>query len=356
MRTALYAWLAQRFGGFAAAACHFDCDFYLRIATDGYTADTGFHGRGALPNWAYFPLFPLLVRAIWQLTSLPPAVAGLAVAAAAFAGFAAFGALYIARTRPSPDPILWLALVCAAPFGFYFSLPYTEAPFAALATACLWARSSGRPLAAAGFASLAAACRPTGLLLSMILLADQARRIWQTRRQPRSAATWTDLLLPAAIAPLGLSAYMAWQYAQIGDGLAFSHVQLIWDRRWLGPLTWIRLGLRQQDWGNVAALFPAQSYAFSAACACAGLAAATWLATRRRFAEAWIAAAAILLPLASGLHSMPRFAGANPALLLAAYDLLRLAGAKTRIAALLLLAGGQAVLLVAWYSHADGLF
>jgi hypothetical protein len=197
------------------------------------------------------------------------------------------------------------------------------------------------------------------VLLSIIIIADQCWKLWLRRDQRRSMTMWADVLPPLAVAPLGLTLFMAWQYWRIGDAFAFSHVQIDWDRYWLGPVTWIRLGLRTQDWATVAALFPNQSNAFNAAASILGLAAAAWLALRRRFAEAWICAGAILLPLSSGLHSMPRFVGTNPAFLLAVYDFMILIRKRSLLltaAILIAMAMLQFLLLMAWYRKAGGLY
>jgi hypothetical protein len=355
LRTAVFWWLARPFGGLVAASCHFDCDFYMRIAAQGYGADPHFHDRGAYPNWAYFPLFPLLVRAVTLVAGSLP-VAGILVSGVALAAFVGIGALYIRQTRSAPEVGFWLLLVCVAPYGVFLSIPYTEALFAALAIGVLWALAIRQPLVAAGFAAFASGCRPTGVLLVFLVIAAQAVSFWHSRGIRRTPLDWARILLPIAVAPLGLSLYMAWQYDQIGDGLAFSHVQAIWGRQWLGPVAWLRMGLRENDWREAYALFPAQSYAFNAAFALLGLVAAGWLALRRRWAEAWICGSMILLPLSTGLHSLPRFVGTNPAFLLASYDLLRPTRKLVRIGILLLLAAGEVTLLLAWYSRAEGLF
>ncbi len=354
---AAYGWLAQGYGGLSGSYCHFDCDFYRRIAAAGYGSDSLYHGRGSYPNWAYFPLFPTLMRAMHFVTHWPLETCGMLVAALAFWLLAFAGALYVRLGRPGGDVVLWLLVLFAAPYGFFFSVPYTEALFAALAISVLLARATNRPMLAAVLAALAAASRPTGVLLSLIIIADQIYLLWQRRRERPRSLVWAQVLPPMAIAPLGLTVFMAWQYWRIGDAFAFTHVQVSWDRYWLGPVTWIRLGLRTGDWPLVLALFPEQSNAFNAATAIVGLGAAAWLALRRRFAEAWVCAGAILLPLSSGLHSIPRFVGTNPVFLLAVYDVLLLLRRRSMaLAAAALMAVLQIVLLMAWYREAGGLY
>jgi hypothetical protein len=358
-RLALYLALSLPYGSISAALCHHDCDFYTRIAAEGYGSDAGYHDRGSFPNWAYFPLLPLLMRLGAYLSGGGIFAAALGAAAVALALLAWFGGMYLERARPDGRMGVWLLGLFAAPYGFFFSVPYTEGLFAAAAMGVLLARQLRMPMAAAACAAIGSAARPTGIILSALVVADQAASWWRRRHETPHMAVMAEVLPPIALCALGLSLYMAWQVWQVGDPLAFAHVQVIWDRRWLGPLTWLRLGWRTQDWANLAGPFAVQSFAFNALAAVIGLAAGVWLALRRRFAEAWLCVAALLLPLGSGLHSMPRFVGTNPAFLLAGYDLLAWLRRRTPRgfwAAIAVLAGLQLLLLTSWYSRAPGLF
>ncbi len=359
LRVAIYVALAWPFGDMATAICHHDCEFYGRIAQQGYGSDAHYHDRGFYPNLAYFPALPLLMRAGTALTGAGKVAVGMAVAALALAAIAGLGGAYVERSRPDGTMRLWLLSLLVAPYGFYFSIPYTEGLFAAAAMGVLLARQLRLPLLAALFAAAGSATRPTGVILSLLVVADQAAAFWRRRGERPRMLVLAEVLPPVALCGLGLSAFMAWQAWTLGDPFAFSRVQAIWDRRWLGPLTWLRLGWRVQDWGNLLGPFRIQSFTFNAAAGMLGLAAGLWLAARRRFAEAWLCLAAILLPLGSGLHSMPRFVGANPAFLLACYDALaslrRGAPALFRIA-IIAMTGAQILLLAAWYSRAGGLF
>ena len=62
LRLAVYAALAAPYGGLAEAMCQFDCGWYERIALAGYGADAEWPPNGSLPHWAFFPLYPLLLR------------------------------------------------------------------------------------------------------------------------------------------------------------------------------------------------------------------------------------------------------------------------------------------------------
>ena len=88
-----------------------------------------------------------------------------------------------------------------------------------------------------------------------------------------------------------------------------------------------------------------------------GLAVAVWLGWQRRWSEAYILGVCILLPLSSGIHSMPRFVATNPAFLFAFFDLVRRIRHRSALAALgTAFAMAQSVLIFGWYHSANALF
>lgn len=50
--------------GLANLLCSWDCDWYLGIVKVGYQLQPEGHDAGDAANWAFFPLFPLLTRAL----------------------------------------------------------------------------------------------------------------------------------------------------------------------------------------------------------------------------------------------------------------------------------------------------
>jgi hypothetical protein len=348
IRLAVYAGLALPFGGLAEAMCQFDCGWYERIAMAGYGADADWPPHGSLPHWAFFPLYPLLLRGTVAVTGLPARVAGIALSSLCLAGFMAAGAAYLRRTRgAAAAPGRFVVLAAVMPFGLFFSALYTEALFALLATLALLGLANARPAAGALAAALAGATRPTGILLAP-LFALRGLLAW--RREGARG------LLPAAIAPLGLVVYMAAQWIAVGDPLAFSHVQMLWDRVWRDPLVYLWDGLAAWDWSQLGGMMTASSRSFLAAWGVLGLAVAAWLAARRRWAEAWLLAAGVLLPASSGLDSLPRYVVCNPAFLFAAHDLLAGRGRRTAAVVLAGLAVAGVVPLLAWMQAHGGVF
>lgn len=358
LRFSVYAWLALPYGGLTAAMCQFDCGWYERIAVAGYGASAEWADFGSYPHWAFFPLYPLAVSALHEMLTMPALAAGMALSNAALCGFLILGGRYLQLTRPAWLPWLWLIIALLFPYGFFLSVVYTEALFALLSVAALLALQRRQIWLAAGFSALASATRPTGILLTPILVADRLAALWRGRYRPEQVALLGEVLLPIAVAPLGLFLFMLYQYVSIGDAMAFSHVQVLWHRQWGNPFAHIWQGLRSWDFAEMLAN---PSTAYAASLALLGLAAAVWLALRRRAAEAWFLAGCILLPAASGLDSLPRFVAANPVFLFAAYDLTSwLTGPYRRPALLACLAAVlgilQTILLLAWFRADGGVF
>jgi hypothetical protein len=356
-RLVLYAAVALWFGGLADAMCQYDCGWYVRLAAHGYLSDSTWDTLGPVPNWAFFPLFPLLLRATGFLTGLRGEWAGLLLANLLFVGFILASAIYLRRTRPALDPRIWVLFAVLFPFGFTFSVPYTESLFALLTILVLLALQDRRVVLASVLTALLCATRPTGVLMIPIILAEVALPLWRGRHAPDRMRLLGEALLPLAIAPLGLSLYMAYQYAVIGDALAFSHVQLLWGRQWTGPVNQLTHAFADWDWARVLAPNGVESRSYAAAWAVLGLVVACGLAWKRRWVEAYLLAASVLLPLSTAMHSLPRFVATNPFFLFACTGLLaRIPGQSRRMALLGGLAPLQAAVLVGWFIAANTLY
>ena len=358
LRFGFYTWLALPYGGLTAAMCQFDCGWYERIAVAGYGASAEWADFGSYPHWAFFPFYPLVVSAVHNMLMIPALAAGMALSNVALCGFLILGCRYLQLTRPAWQPWLWLSIALLFPYGFFLGAVYTEASFALLSVAALLALQRRQILLAAGFSALASATRPTVILLTPILVADRLAALWRGRYRPERVALLGEVLLPIAVAPLGLFLFMLYQYFSIGDAMAFSHVQVLWHRQWGNPFAHIWEGLRAWDFAE---LLANPSAAYAASFALLGLTAAVWLTVRRRGAEAWFLGGCILLPAASGLDSLPRFVAANPVFLFAVYDLVSwLIGPRRKPGMLACLATVlgvlQTILVLAWFRADGGVF
>ena len=197
-----------------------DAVWYLRIADSGYA--------GSDARAAFFPLYPLLVRAVATPLGGSPAallVAAYLVALAAFLGALVlfYRLVLLELGRPLAPPALLLLSVF--PAALFFGAPYAESLFLLFAVGAFYAARTDRWAWAGACAAGAAGTRSAGILLAVPLL-----MLWWGAGRPRSGG-W--LLL----APLGVGAYALFLGLAEGDALRFLDVQDAWSREFAFPLS-----------------------------------------------------------------------------------------------------------------------
>ena len=198
-----------------------DSGWFLRIVEHGYDIPQ---------STVFFPLYPLVVRAVAFVFG-SNLVAGVLVSLVA-AGVAAVLVHRIALPAVGPeaawDTILLLALY---PSAMVFTSAYADALFLALSAGSLYAALRGRPWLAGVLGGLAVGTRFVGLALIPPLLL----LLWPRGRSVR------ELLRPAPLLcfPAAVAAYAIYLHHRFGDAFEFVHaLDRSWGRRtsWLGPL------------------------------------------------------------------------------------------------------------------------
>ncbi|MEV4279834.1 mannosyltransferase family protein [Actinoplanes xinjiangensis] len=198
-----------------------DAGHYVRIAEEGYHIGPGFP--------AFFPLYPLLIRAFDVITPGGPLIAALLVA-----NLAAWGALVMLHRladhefgpRVAQRATWYLA---AFPMGFFLFIGYNESLFLLLALAALYAGRRGHWWLAGSLGALSSATRLFGVLLMVPLAVEYLRQIgWRPR------ALRPDVL-GIALVPLGVVAYSVYCAIDLGSPLAFSIAQDQWGRQYTVP-------------------------------------------------------------------------------------------------------------------------
>jgi len=292
---------------FAQGMCRWDCAWYVKLSQTGYDpfpVPTMINAG----NWAFFPLYPILVAIVRTLTGLETIVAatGLSILlciASARVAWPLLGKDLRAYT-------LFSAFLLAGPFSIWLTTFYTEVLFLFL-TLCVFAALRNRQFLLAGLlAALLSATRIVGVFIVFAILIE----IWQAHRA--NGGSWRDFvpavlkrpeqLLALFIAPLGLFAYMAYLHFHIGDALAFSHVQRAWSRPSGNPVVFV--------W-NALTSFPRQGWAPTPSqqlgvAVLVGYALSIVLLVRKRYGMAVYSLICLTLPLFAGMASVLRFTAA----------------------------------------------
>jgi hypothetical protein len=220
----------QRHGVWPILADQWDALWYLGIVEHGYARDLG--SDFDANNLAFFPLYPMLVRALAAVTPGSAASAGLGLAivaslVAAWGVFAVGDRLYDRRTG-----VLLTTLWAALPVGLVQWMGYTESLFTACTAWALYAVLTRRWLWAAGLAVAAGLTRPTGIALAAAVTVTALLSL----RRGFSARALTAALL----APLGWCGYVGWVGLRLHRWDGYFAVQRMWHNEWDGGLHTLR--------------------------------------------------------------------------------------------------------------------
>jgi len=199
-----------------------DGAWYIQIAKSGYEQRPFDLVREH--NWAFFPLYPLTIRAVAGFTGNYRLV-GIVLSNLFF--FAALLLLHKTVIAFGNDRSLAnraIFYIAAFPTSYFFSLPWTSSLFLLLTVSSFLAAKKHVWWLAGICAGLASATRYEGIFLLPALLIFY----WQSNRSFKPRADLLGLLF----APLGLLTFMSYLYAITGNAFAFVDAQAAWKVRW----------------------------------------------------------------------------------------------------------------------------
>lgn len=196
---------------------NWDTWHYVTIGVRGY--DRSADGVNA----AFFPLFPMVIAAVKRLfgdhleISDYRWVAVLISLAFMLAATYVITVLFTSMASPKVA-ILGVVLFLVSPFSFFLNAGYSDSFLIVLIAGVFIAGRKEKWLLAAVLVALATATRVTGVFLvpTLLLMA------W------RAGVGRKTLALITAISPLGILAYMLWQWIHLGSPIRFYTVQSHW--------------------------------------------------------------------------------------------------------------------------------
>ncbi len=190
-----------------ATWCRWDCGWYFYIARDGYANG---------PQTNFFPLLPLLARALWFVTRIPHQWTLLIVSNAAVLG--AYVVLFrMFRRLAGEQSARWgLALFVAYPFAFFHVAGFSESMMMLFSALALDFALRGQHLRAGLALAVGVLSRHVTMMAGMGLLVAQVQQRPSPGRFLKDPA-WLALALPW----LALVGYCLYQYFAWGNFLAF---------------------------------------------------------------------------------------------------------------------------------------
>jgi len=195
-----------------ASLGRWDGAWYLQLARTGYPHSVGVtQGLPGQNTIAFFPLFPLLVRAVHGIFSWPDSFELVVLVL----GLAAASVLWMFTANVFDEGVAdrTTMLFCFFPGSIVFGLYYSEGLMLVLSIACLWALLRRKWLLAGITAALATATRPNALVLVLCCA-------WAAAVAIRRRKDWWSLV-SVALAPTGAIAYFAFLWARTGSKVAW---------------------------------------------------------------------------------------------------------------------------------------
>lgn len=273
-----------------ALACKWDCIWYRTIMTSGYQASSQPIIPDKAANWAFFPLFPLLAKCLSILFGLTPERSLLFTSKLLLLPTIYFFMLYAQRLFGAGFGIRAGLLLTFNPAIIYAHTGYTETLYSLLTTLAFFCLERRQWILAGVLGGFLSAVRVVGIIFILPFLMR-----WKSA-QMDTINIKKKYLLGLLLCPVGLVAFMWILYVRTGDPFAFMHIQAAWGRTMSNPVLVLTAGLRSGGWGAIYALTALFAVFVS-----------IWLWFRKFSAHSVFLAAAILIPLATSLASMPRY-------------------------------------------------
>lgn len=200
----------------------YDSGWYLRIAVQGYS----YNGNDSIEQpVVFYPLYPLVGRFISRLFGIEPYVGLLIVSNLSILIAIPLAFKLIKEDYGNKTALYAIALLSFFPTSLFFSAGYTESLAFLLIICFFLLLKRDRFVFASACAGLAAASRPTGIVLLLPLLWELWRRF---SKEPKLLATYT--LLCATLATSGLWLYTIYLWAAFRSPLAFVTAQRAWSQ------------------------------------------------------------------------------------------------------------------------------
>ena len=197
-----------------------DAAHYIAVARYGYGDLASPSPDGGI---GFFPLYPLLMRAVAIPTGQTDsngglAVIGIAISTICFLGSIALFARLASEILPVDDARFAVVLFAVAPFAFFYTAVYTESLFVLEVLGAIWFGRRGEWWKAGLVAAFASATRLVGLSVIGGVLYGAWRAGVQVPR----------LIALAALGSAGFFGFLLYLWVRFDDALAYFETQEEW--------------------------------------------------------------------------------------------------------------------------------
>jgi hypothetical protein len=203
-----------------------DGGLYLDVAAHGYRHALSYDTTGK--SLAFFPLYPMLTRAVHEVTRLSVPMSGIVAANLALVAALIVTLLLFCRLYGRRTAVIAITLLAGAqPMSLVFLMSYSESLFVALAAGMLLAAHRRAWLTAGLLALLVGLTRPAAV--AAVVALGVAALLHLLRERRFSWRPLVGLLLGCAGTPL----YLLWVALRVGRADAWFQIQGAgWHTKW----------------------------------------------------------------------------------------------------------------------------
>lgn len=342
-----------------------DAEWYKEMTEAGYK----FPGSTGMANWAFFPLYPMICRAVRIITgghintyAIGMMVSNICIIVAVYyAVKLAYLELDKGKYDKKDIENIIIFLMLAGPCAVYYGAMYTEALFTMCVVLCFYNARKRNYMTAGVFAALASATRIVGCTLIVVLLIEMYIDSYKKQEvmSKRILYTVQDIikdgrkLLSLALCPLGIFVYMTFLKHFCGDAWAFYHVQRAWRTQKLFPVIGVLYKSCTGQLGSMSDVKQINGIILGWFCVFALLLYVIMIA-RKHYSAGAFGIVALIIPLTSSVMSTLRFIVGSFVIYIGITQILLSVRIRTRRIIMVLLAVAEVVCISAWYFW-DGL-
>jgi Gpi18-like mannosyltransferase len=215
-----------------------DSYYYVTIAQNGYD-DVAFNTSKRY-NWAFFPLYPTLLKLATSIPWLPQTTDSYLITGMLLSNIFLFASLLVWKRLANLLKLtqgnwnLFLIFLLLFPVSYVYHFVFTESLFLFLSSLALLWMAERKFLPAAWITGLAAATRVTGIFLVPLLLYSYYRENMKTEKNLADFAWLTGLSL-ISLTPLAL--FFNYLAALTGELLAPLKIQAAWNNDGFVPFS-----------------------------------------------------------------------------------------------------------------------
>ncbi len=270
--------------------CRWDCDWYYSIIDRGY--DRYYSDKIESKNFAFFPLLPIIAAALQWLIGVS-AKAALIIVGKIFFLLAIFAFIkFCKKYFPEIYFITAGAVVAFNPYAIYPNSGYTESLFLFFTCVGFYLMQQKKYFACGACGIFLSATRLVGAFMVVSYAISNFRDFFK-------AAPWqkVKIALAGSMLVLGLALFMTHLHFHSGDAFAFFHAAKAWDREISNPFAKIIEGFYYES------LF----YQISSLFSVGAILCCLYLFAKKHYQLAAFSLFCTLVPLSTGLWSMPRY-------------------------------------------------